>query len=144
MKARQIRTNITYLQNKSMHFLIGSGPLIWIYHRRCVNHFLYLKRCLNQCLRHSYTRINNVFAMQCQYQYNWLREKCPYLELFWSAFFRIWTKYGEILCIPAYSVRMPKNADQNNSEYRHFLRSIVLFNFSFKRSFISYLMLHNP
>ena len=28
-----------------------------------------------------------------------LRKKCPYSELFWSAFSRIWTEYGEILCI---------------------------------------------
>ena len=26
-----------------------------------------------------------------------LREKCPYLELFWSAFSQIWTEYGQIL-----------------------------------------------
>ena len=26
-----------------------------------------------------------------------LREKCPYSELLWFAFFRIWTEYGEIL-----------------------------------------------
>ena len=26
-----------------------------------------------------------------------LREKCPYLELFWSAFSQIWTEDGQIL-----------------------------------------------
>ena len=31
---------------------------------------------------------------------NLLHEKCTSLELFWSAFSRIWTEYGEILCIP--------------------------------------------
>ena len=46
-----------------------------------------------------------------------LRKKCPYSRLFWSAFSRIWTEYGEILCIPPYSVRMRENADQNNSKY---------------------------
>ena len=45
-----------------------------------------------------------------------LREKCPYSELFWSAFSHIRTEYGEILCISPYSVQMPENADQNNSE----------------------------
>ena len=35
-----------------------------------------------------------------------LREECPYSELFWSAFSRIWTEYGEILRISPYSVRM--------------------------------------
>ena len=36
-----------------------------------------------------------------------LREKCPYWELFWSAFSHIRTK----------------NIDQNNSEHGHFLHS---------------------
>ena len=48
---------------------------------------------------------------------NTLREKCPHLELFWSAFSRIWTEYGEICR------QMRENVDQNNSEYGHFLRS---------------------
>ena len=47
-----------------------------------------------------------------------MRKKCPYSELFWSAFFRIGTEYGET----PYSVPMRENADQNNSEYGHFLR----------------------
>ena len=55
--------------------------------------------------------------------YNGVHEKCPYSELFWSAFFRIRTEYGEIRTISPYSVQMRKNADQNNSEYGHFLRS---------------------
>ena len=36
------------------------------------------------------------------------REKCPHLELFWSAFSRIWTEYGEILPISPYLVWMPE------------------------------------
>ena len=57
-----------------------------------------------------------------------LREKCPYSELFWSAFFRIRIEYEEILCISPYSVRIRENAEQNNSEYGHFSRSAyVLF-----------------
>ena len=52
-----------------------------------------------------------------------LREKCPDSELFWSAFSRIWTEYGEIRSVSTYSVRMRENADQNNSQYGHFLRS---------------------
>ena len=50
-----------------------------------------------------------------------LREKRPYSELFWSAFSRIQTEYGEIFRISPYSVRMRENADQNNSKYGHFL-----------------------
>ena len=52
-----------------------------------------------------------------------LRKKCPYSELFWFAFYRIQTEYGEIPSIYRYSVRMQKNADQSNSKYKHFLRS---------------------
>ena len=51
-----------------------------------------------------------------------LRKKCPYLELFWSVFYRIRTKY---LSISPYSVRMRENTDQNNSKHRLFLRSAV-------------------
>ena len=54
-----------------------------------------------------------------------LREKCPYSELFWSTFARIRIEYGEILPISPYSVQMRENADQNNSEYGHFSRSVV-------------------
>ena len=52
-----------------------------------------------------------------------LHEKCPYLELFWSVFYGIRTECEEILRISPYSVQMRENADQNNSEYGHFLRS---------------------
>ena len=33
-----------------------------------------------------------------------LHKKCPYSELFWSAFSRNWTEYGEIQSISPYSV----------------------------------------
>ena len=49
-----------------------------------------------------------------------LRKKCPYSELFWSAFSGIRTEYGEILSISPYSVRMREKAGQNNTEYGHF------------------------
>ena len=55
--------------------------------------------------------------------YYTLCEKCLYLELFWSIFFRIRTEYGEMLRISPYLVRMHENTDKNNSEYGHFLRS---------------------
>ena len=53
-----------------------------------------------------------------------LREKYPYSELFWSAFCCIRIEHGEILRISPYSVQMRDNADQNNSEYGHFLCSV--------------------
>ena len=56
-----------------------------------------------------------------------LSEKHPYLELFWPVFSGIRTEYGEILRISPFSSRIQENADQNNSEYGHFLRSVVLF-----------------
>ena len=49
-----------------------------------------------------------------------LRENYPYSELFWSAFSRIRTEYGQILRISPYSVRMRENTDQKNSEYGKF------------------------
>ena len=52
-----------------------------------------------------------------------LREKCPYSEILWFLFSRIWIEYGEIIRISPYSVRMRKNRDQKNYEYGHFLRS---------------------
>ena len=52
---------------------------------------------------------------------------CPYSELFWSVFPRIWTEYREIRSISPYSVQIWENADQNNSEYGHFSRSVDLF-----------------
>ena len=48
---------------------------------------------------------------------------CLYSELFWSAFSRIWTEYGEIWSISPYSAQMRENTNQSNSEYGHFLRS---------------------
>ena len=53
-----------------------------------------------------------------------LRKTCPYSELFWTAFPRIRTEYREMRSISPYSVWMRENADQNNSEYEHFSRSI--------------------
>ena len=55
-----------------------------------------------------------------------LCKKCPYSELFWSAFSRVRTEYGEIWSISPNSFRMRENADQSKFEYGHFLRSVVL------------------
>ena len=55
-----------------------------------------------------------------------LRKRCPYSEIFWSAFSGTWTEYGEIRSISLYSVRMQENADQNDSEYGHFSRSVFI------------------
>ena len=47
-----------------------------------------------------------------------MREKCPYSELFWSAFSCIRTEYES-----PYLFLFSPNADQNNSEHGHFLHS---------------------
>ena len=61
--------------------------------------------------------------LQEESEFYTLPKKCPYLELFRSAFSRIRTECGEILHISPHSVGMRENTDQNNSEYEHFLRS---------------------
>ena len=74
---------------------------------------------VSMCLFCSITKevfISNIILMVI------LHEKCS--EFYWSVFFSIRTEYGEILRISPYSVRMRENADENNSEYGHFLRSV--------------------
>ena len=64
---------------------------------------------------------------QCVYKT--LRKKCPYWELFWAAFFPHFPKFGlntEKYYLSVFSPNVRKcgkNADQNTSEYGHFLRS---------------------
>ena len=60
----------------------------------------------------------------CEYSLDiTLHKKCPYSELFWSAFSCIRTEYGKIRSISLYSIRMRENADQNNSENGCFFTS---------------------
>ena len=54
-----------------------------------------------------------------------MRKKCPHSELFWSPFSRIRTPSREILRISLNSVQIRENADQNNFECGHFLRSEI-------------------
>ena len=54
-----------------------------------------------------------------------LREKFQYSEFSWSLFSRIQTDYAETRSIFPYSVGMRENADQENSEYGHFLRGAL-------------------
>ena len=53
-----------------------------------------------------------------------LHKRCLYSELSWSAFFRIRTEYGKMQSTSPYSFQMRENANQNNAEYGHFLRSV--------------------
>ena len=52
-----------------------------------------------------------------------LRKKCP-IRSYPGWHFPIFGK-TEILRISPHSVRMQENVDQNNSEYGHFLRSVI-------------------
>ena len=56
-----------------------------------------------------------VFSHESTIKFMSLRKNCPYSDLFWFVFSRI---------ISPYSVRMPENKEQNNSEHRHFSRSM--------------------
>ena len=44
-----------------------------------------------------------------------MRQNCPYSELFWFEFFRIWTEYGEIL----HSLFFNKGNDKFRIEINH-------------------------
>ena len=71
-------------------------------------------------IRYFYTTIANRIVQEVEITRNIaLREKCPYSELFWSSFSRVWTEYEEILGISLYSVRMWKNAEQNATQRWH-------------------------
>ena len=54
-----------------------------------------------------------------------LRKKCPGLEFFWSVFSFVWTEYRDLFGKFPYLLLMRENADQKNSEYGHFLRSVI-------------------
>ena len=84
-------------------------------YQKLVNDF-----ALNCCLSIGFTKNQVVHATGNRSP---MRNMCPYLELPWSSFSRIRTEYREIRSISSYSVRMRENADQNNSEYWHFVRS---------------------
>ena len=64
---------------------------------------------------------SDIYLQLCMFACNFA---CPYSELFWSVFSRIWIEYGEMLHISPYSVQIRENVDQNNSEYGHFSRSV--------------------
>ena len=82
-----------------------------------------------ETFRPSISFVFKVHLCTCLFSIMILREKCLYLELFWSAFSCIRTEYEEILRISPYSVRIRENTEENNSEYGHFLRSDSLFSF---------------
>ena len=68
----------------------------------------------------------------------WHRVKSAHIRSYSGPHFSlIWTEQGKILRISPYSVGMWENADQNNSEYGHFLRSdgIQMLNVNYPKIF---------
>ena len=53
-----------------------------------------------------------------------LRKNCPNTEFFWSVFSCIWTEYRDLRSKFPYSVQIRENADQKNSAFGHFSRSL--------------------
>ena len=53
-----------------------------------------------------------------------LHEKCLYSDFFWSAFSRIRTEHGDLLCKFPYLDRFRESTDQKNSEFEHLLQSV--------------------
>ena len=52
-----------------------------------------------------------------------LRNRCPYMELFWSAFFPHFPAFPYLSVFSPNAGKCGENVNQNNSEYGHFLRS---------------------
>ena len=108
--------------------LVANKPVA--YKKECTSHkqyssgFLFFRNAKKTYIDHGYiiylhgfsfSRNCSIVSYSSTYA---LRKKCPYSELFWSAFSRVF-----LLRISPYSVRMRGNAEQNNSECGHFLRS---------------------
>ena len=100
-----------------------SGFLLWILWY-FVEYFFYL-RPMGDCLgriyswdRHINTWRLRVLLSLLSPLWHSLREKCPWLEFFWSVFVRIRTKYGEILRISPYLVRMRQNTEPEKLRIR--------------------------
>ena len=79
----------------------------------------------------AYTLLDTFTALISSFVYNQyaLRKKCPYSELFWSAFFPHFPPFDlntELSVFSPNAGKCGKGTDQNNSEYGHFLRSDVL------------------
>ena len=79
-----------------------------------------------------YTSMAKNFSSHQLFDLVTLRKKCPFSELFLSAFFPHFPAFG--LNTERYFIssvfrlnagKCGKKADQNNSEYRHFLNSVI-------------------
>ena len=85
------------------------------------------------CLNHSNSKMFSLSSISKNKKLTLvsLRKKCPYSEFLWSAFFQHFPAFGlntEYLSVFSPNAgKCGKSADQKNSEYGHFLCSILLF-----------------
>ena len=97
----------------------GDEEVVWLWHLVV---YLYVYMCISSSLELQIFLLwllIMVFMLSIQLSQP---KKCPYSELFPSLFSRIRTeRYGVSLPIQS---RVRENADQNNSEYGHFSRSV--------------------
>ena len=121
-KYHALATVCNYIDTKKRRVLMSAFitsqffycRFVWMFHSRTLNN--QINKIHEKALRLVYK--DETFLSFA------LRKRCRYSKLFWSAFSRIWTEYGEIRSISPYSVGMRENTHQNNSEYRHFSRSV--------------------
>ena len=69
-----------------------------------------------------------------------LRKRCPYLELFWSAFSRIRTEYGVSLQIQSKCGKIRTGITLNTDTFHvvEFIREFLVFEISFKDSILTF------
>ena len=109
--------NPNYFWNQIWQFLFCYwNCYIWLWKRIKFLTFVLFNHSLLFCKENKRNSINDtVFQCVKKYQSS---------ELFWSAFFCIRNEYGEIWSISPCLAQMQENAEQNNSKYGHFLRSV--------------------
>ena len=66
-----------------------------------------------------------------------LCEKCPNTELFLVCIFHIRTEYIKLRSISPYPVRMRENAEQKNSVFGHFSRSVSWSKYNWLQAFFN-------
>ena len=111
-KRKTIKLAMKIIEEQQVDAIIGAGcdsclataTIAGIYNVPMISHV----RVMTLCCHFSLYSVFNVFNLLS------LRKMCPYSEIFRSIFSRIWTEYGEIICIYPYSVQMRENMDQKN------------------------------
>ena len=118
VKYKKLENHLLYFTHTNAYFNIYRSS-----HQRCYVKEGVLRNFAKFTGKHlCQTAVSNIYdrGILSKFHCCSLRQKCPCLEFFWPAFSRIWTDYGEILCISPYSVRMLENTNQKNYEHGHF------------------------